>query len=78
MLPHEPYSPDMSSPGFDLFPKLKEPMHGRRFSSVEELSNDDTRAIRHMTEDGVLNGIIMLRKRWDSVTEKQRDYIEGL
>ena len=28
ILPHVPYSPDMSSPDFDLFPKLKEPMHG--------------------------------------------------
>ena len=28
VLPHAPYSPDMSPPDFDLFPKLKEPMHG--------------------------------------------------
>ena len=31
MLPHAPYSPDMSPPDFDLFPKLKQPMRGRRF-----------------------------------------------
>ena len=34
MLPHAPYSPDMSP----LFPKLKEPMCGHRFSSMEEVS----------------------------------------
>ena len=28
LLPHIPYSPDMSPPDFDLFLKLKEPMHG--------------------------------------------------
>ena len=28
VLPHAPYSTDMSPPDFDLFPKLKEPMHG--------------------------------------------------
>ena len=28
VLPHVPYSPDMSPPDFDLFPKLKEPMRG--------------------------------------------------
>ena len=37
VLPHAPYSPDVSPPDFDLFPKLKEPMHGH-FSSLEELS----------------------------------------
>ena len=29
-----PYSPDMSPPDFDLFSNLKEPMRGRRFSSL--------------------------------------------
>ena len=28
VLPHAPYSPDMSPPYFDLFSKLKEPMRG--------------------------------------------------
>jgi len=28
VLPHPPYSPDMSSPAFDLFPKLKKPLRG--------------------------------------------------
>ena len=40
VLPHAPYSPDMSPPDLDLFPKLKEPMHKRHFSSLEELSTD--------------------------------------
>jgi histone-lysine N-methyltransferase SETMAR len=29
VLSHPPYSPDMSPPDFDLFPKLKEPKIGR-------------------------------------------------
>jgi len=33
VLPHAPYSPDMSSPDFDLFHRLKEPMRGHRFPS---------------------------------------------
>ena len=53
--PHEPYSPDMSPSDFDLFPKLKEPMRRRRFSSLEELYTDGTRAIRHMNKSGVLD-----------------------
>ena len=77
MLPHAPYSPDISPPNFDLFTKLKEPMRGH-FSSLEELSTDVTQAIRHMNKSGVLNGIIMLPKSWDSVIEKQGNYAEGL
>ena len=46
MLPHMPYSPDMSPPDFDLYPKLKEPMRGHRFSSLEDVSAAGTRAIR--------------------------------
>ena len=78
MLPHVHYSPDMSLPDFDLFSKLKEPIRGCRFSSLKELSTDINQAIRHMNKSGVLDGIIMLPKRWDPVIEKQGDYIEGL
>ena len=42
VLPHPPYSPDMSPSVFDLFPKLKKPLHGKRFRSIEEMSNEVT------------------------------------
>lgn len=77
-LPHPPYSPDMSPPDYDLFTKLKQPMRGHRFRSLEELSAAVTRAIRQMNKDGILDGIVRLPTRWDSVIEKQGDYIEGM
>ena len=51
-------------------------MRGRSFSSPEELTTDSTQAIRHMNKSGVLYGMIMVPKSWDSVIEKQGDYIE--
>ena len=45
-LPHPPYIPDMSPSAFDLFPKLKKPLRGKRFRSIEEVSNEVTRVIR--------------------------------
>ena len=60
VLPHAPYSPDMSPLDSDLFPKTKEPIRGRRFSSLEEISTDVTRAIRHMDKSGFLDGIKVL------------------
>jgi hypothetical protein len=78
VLPHAPYSPDMSPPDFDLFSKLKETMRGHRFSSLEEVSAAITRTIRGPSKSGTLNGIAYLPKRWDAVIEKQGDYIEGM
>ncbi len=45
-IPHRPYSPNMSPPDYDLFPKLKMPLPGKRFSSPEELLAAVTREIR--------------------------------
>ncbi|KAI6651412.1 Histone-lysine N-methyltransferase SETMAR-like [Oopsacas minuta] len=36
-LPHPPYSPDLAPCDFWLFPRLKEQLRGRRFSTNEEL-----------------------------------------
>ncbi|XP_052766986.1 uncharacterized protein LOC128207858 [Mya arenaria] len=37
VLDHLPYSPDLSVPDFDMFPKLKEPLRGIRYDSLDEL-----------------------------------------
>jgi len=40
VLPHTPYSPDMSPSDFDLFPELKKPLREKRFRSIEEVSKE--------------------------------------
>jgi transposase len=57
VLPHPLYSPDMSPPDFDLFPKLKKPLREKRFRSIKEVSNEGTRVIRRINDEGVLTGI---------------------
>ncbi|XP_011863617.1 PREDICTED: putative uncharacterized protein FLJ37770 [Vollenhovia emeryi] len=37
MMPQPPYSPDLASCDFFLFPKLKRPMKGRRYATIEEI-----------------------------------------
>jgi len=54
VLPHPPYSPDMSPPAFDLFPKLKKSLRGKRFIRIAEVSNEVTRVIRRINNDDVL------------------------
>jgi hypothetical protein len=73
-----PFSPDTSPWDFDLFHKLKKPMREQHFPSMEEVSAAVTRAIQGLSENGALNGIANLLKRWDAVIEKQVDYVEGL
>ena len=61
-----------------LIPKFKWTYAWKRFFSLKELSTNGARAIRQMNKSGVLDGIIMLPKRWNSIIEKQGKYIEGL
>ena len=78
MLPHPPYSPGMSPPAFDLSPKLKKPLRGKRCRSIEEVSNEVTRVIRRIKSEGILTGIQDLLKRWTAVIKHNGDYIEDL
>jgi len=78
VLPHPPYSPDMSPPDFDLFPKLKMNMRGVRFSTLEDLSASITPRVRHFNCSRDLTGIMDLPERWDAVIRQKGDYTEGL
>jgi histone-lysine N-methyltransferase SETMAR len=77
VLPHPTYSPDMSLPAFYLFSKLKKPLRGKRFRSIE-VSNEVTRVIRRINNEGVLTGIQDLPKRWTTVIKHNGDYIVDL
>jgi transposase len=78
VFPHPPYSPDMSRPDFYLFPKLKKPLRGKRFRSIEEVSNKVTWVNRCIKNEGVLTGIQDLPKRLTAEIKHNGDYIEGL
>ncbi|VVC36962.1 Hypothetical protein CINCED_3A005772 [Cinara cedri] len=53
-LKHPSYSPDLSPPDFDLFPKLKEPLRGIRFLNLDIFNEGVSRRIREINKDGVL------------------------
>jgi len=78
VLPHPPYSPDMSPPDFDLFPKLKINMRCVRFSTLEDLSASVTQRVRQLVCSTDLTGITDLPKRWDAVIRQKGDYTEVL
>jgi transposase len=45
-----PYSPDMTSCDFWLFPKLKRPLKGSRFDSREDIMRNATKELRSLPE----------------------------
>jgi hypothetical protein len=68
----------LSPPDFDLFPKLKKPLSGKRFRSIDEVSNEVTSVIRCINNEGVQTGIQDLPKRWTAVIKHNGYSIEGL
>jgi hypothetical protein len=68
----------LNPPDFDMFPKLEKPLRGKRFRSIEEVSNEGTWVIRRINTEGVQTGIQGLPKRWTTVIKHNGDYIEGL
>ncbi|KAJ4447729.1 hypothetical protein ANN_09737 [Periplaneta americana] len=57
---HPPYSPDMSPPDYDLFPKLKNPLQGQLFATLNDLNTAVTRRIRELNFRGEFNSIQQL------------------
>jgi hypothetical protein len=71
-----PYSPDVSPHDYDLFPRLKNPLRGQRFPTLNALNAAVTRRIREINSRGELNGIQHLPQCWEAVIQLQRDYFE--
>jgi hypothetical protein len=46
ILPHPPYSPDLASSDFHLFPKTKKHLIGQRFHSNEDVRNEVKKWLR--------------------------------
>jgi histone-lysine N-methyltransferase SETMAR len=55
---HPPYSPDISPCDFDLIPKVKEPLCGRRFKAIPDIIDAVGRSVRTINKTGAANGIM--------------------
>ena len=78
VLEHPPYSPDMSPPDYDMFPKLKENLRGIRFENLEELEAAASAQIRHINHCCLATGVAKLPTRWHEVIQKKGHYFEGM
>lgn len=76
VLPHPPYSPDLSPPDYNLFPLMKNKLRGIRFDSVDDVFLHAKTTIKQLQHNGHLNGISKLPERWEAAIEKEGDYFE--
>jgi len=75
-LVHPPYSPDLASSDYHLFPGLKKPIKGRNFSSdVEVIAAAETWLDRKPSEL-FLSGLQKLEQQAKKCTELHGEYVE--
>ena len=73
-----PYSPDISPCDYDLIPKMKMPMRGKRYRTIEDVKQAAEHSLRTINRLDSANGIQRLLRRWEQVVHNGGDYIEGL
>jgi len=70
LLPHPPYSPDLASSDFCLFPLLKQHQHGGQYESDDDVIIQSVEDFLHEQDELFYQtGIQKLQKRWIKFTE---------
>jgi len=77
VVPHPPYSPDLASADFFLFPTLKTTLKGRRFQTIEEIQQNVIRELRAITESAFQEAFKQWKKGWKRCVASRGDCCEG-
>ena len=77
IVPQPPYLPDLAPCDFWLFSKLKRPLRGHRFDSIEEIKAESKRELMAIPEDEYKQCFENWKKRWHSCIASGGDYFEG-
>ena len=72
-----PYSPDIASCDFWMFPKLKMALKGKRFDDIETIQSNATRELKAIPKSTFEDCFKMWKHRWEHVVQSNRDYFEG-
>lgn len=76
LLPHPPYSTDLTPCDFLLFPNLKNWLGGKRFTSNEEAINETNAYFEELDKSYFSGGLKKLESRWTKCIELKGDYVE--
>ena len=73
---HPPYSPDLSPCDYFLFPVMKKPLRGRKFSDLDDLKKEIKRWCRNQPTEFYADGLRKLQERYDKCVRLQGNYVE--
>ena len=76
LLPHPPYSPDLTPCNFVSFPNLKKSLAGRKFESNEEVIAAKEAYFADLQKTCFSDGLKKLERRWVKSIELKGDYVE--
>ena len=74
---HPPYSPDLASCDFCLFPKLKENLRSCRYETIEEMKEAVTKVIDTLTQEDFNGNFQKLLERYNKCIAAGGDNFEG-
>jgi hypothetical protein len=77
IVPHPPYSPDLASCDFALFPKLKMKLKGRRFETVSDTQRESKAVLDSIEENYFYGAFEVWKKQWHLCIRSQGNYFEG-
>ena len=77
IMPQSPYSPDLAPCDFFLFPKLKKPMKGKRFATIDEIKSESKNELMAIPKSAFQKCFGDLKKRWHKCIISEGDYFEG-
>lgn len=73
----QPYLLDLAPCDFWLFPKLKRPLRGHRFDTIEEIRTESLRALKAIPKIDFNNCFEDWKKRWHKCIVSGGEYFEG-
>ena len=76
IMPHPPYSPDLSPTDFHLFLRLDHHMKNRTFNIEDDLKTEVHNFFQSRTKDFYKNGITKLRNLWEKAIECEGSYFD--
>ena len=71
-----PYSPDLASCDFCLFPKFKEKLRGCRYETIEEMKDAVMKVIDTLTQEDFYGAFQKLLERYKCIAAGE-DYYDG-
>ena len=75
-VPQPPYSPDLASCDFWLFPKLEEKLSGCRYETIEEMKEAVTKVIDTLTQEDFHGAFQNLLEQCNKGIAAGGDYFE--